>query len=162
MQTTNTEQTTNASCIYSVLHLLEQVYNVFDTACEAWLGVQMMIDADTAFALHIHTYTHLRQWCDRAKERVFMKYGQAKSSLKRRPFLSGENNPLICDHTSHCLWLPHLETAVTHRSLTCLTWKVSSSFSMFLRLTGIKHLPYCRGLQVSNNYHSCCDLHVSN
>ncbi|XP_076434899.1 uncharacterized protein LOC143274838 [Babylonia areolata] len=44
------------------------------------------------FALHIGTYTHLRQWCERAKERTFMKYGHAKSSLKRRPFQTG---PLV-------------------------------------------------------------------
>ncbi|KAL8576067.1 hypothetical protein ACOMHN_001417 [Nucella lapillus] len=44
------------------------------------------------FAIHIGTYTHLRQWCERAKERAFMKYGHGKSSLKRRPFQSG---PLV-------------------------------------------------------------------
>ncbi|KAL8581202.1 hypothetical protein ACOMHN_038303 [Nucella lapillus] len=50
------------------------------------------VNITKSFGLHIGTYQCLRQWCDRAKERAFLKYGLSKSSLKRRPFLTG---PLV-------------------------------------------------------------------
>ena len=45
-----------------------------------------------SFALHLATYTRLKKWCDRAKERALLKYGQSKSTLKRRNFHTG---PLV-------------------------------------------------------------------
>lgn len=43
-------------------------------------------------SLNLQTIKKVRDWCDKAKETVFMKYGPAKSSLKRRHFHSG---PLV-------------------------------------------------------------------
>ncbi|XP_012940860.1 uncharacterized protein LOC101845019 [Aplysia californica] len=44
------------------------------------------------FALHLATYTRLKKWCERAKERALLKYGHSKSTLKRRNFHTG---PLV-------------------------------------------------------------------
>ncbi|XP_076452576.1 uncharacterized protein LOC143288160 [Babylonia areolata] len=50
------------------------------------------VNVTKTFALNISFYNNLRQWCEKAKERVYVKYGQSKSSLKRRPFQTG---PLV-------------------------------------------------------------------
>lgn len=50
------------------------------------------INITKTFAVHLATYTKLKKWCERAKDRALVKYGPAKSSLKRRSFNSG---PLI-------------------------------------------------------------------
>ncbi|CAL1543021.1 unnamed protein product [Lymnaea stagnalis] len=44
------------------------------------------------FSVRLGTYTQLRRWCDRAKERAYLRHGVSKSSLKRRSFQSG---PLV-------------------------------------------------------------------
>ncbi|GFO13689.1 protein ankub1-like [Plakobranchus ocellatus] len=50
------------------------------------------ININKTFALHLATYTRLKKWCERAKERALLKYGQAKSTLRRRNFKTG---PLV-------------------------------------------------------------------
>ncbi|XP_071116073.1 uncharacterized protein [Haliotis cracherodii] len=43
-------------------------------------------------SLNLALYTKIKQWCDAAKEKVFIKYGHSKSSLKRKLFTTG---PLV-------------------------------------------------------------------
>ncbi|GFR68252.1 protein ANKUB1 [Elysia marginata] len=50
------------------------------------------ININKTFALHLATYTRLKKWCERAKERALLKYGQSKSTLRRRNFKTG---PLV-------------------------------------------------------------------
>jgi len=45
-----------------------------------------------AFRATHRSYTHLKQWCERAKEKTFTKFGHSKSSLKRRPFQPGNDD----------------------------------------------------------------------
>ncbi|KAK0069009.1 protein ANKUB1 [Biomphalaria pfeifferi] len=47
------------------------------------------INITKTFALRLGTYALLKAWCQRAKERALLKYGVAKSSLKRRTFYNG-------------------------------------------------------------------------
>ncbi|KAK6968208.1 protein ankub1, partial [Biomphalaria glabrata] len=47
------------------------------------------INITKTFAVRLGTYALLKAWCQRAKERALLKYGVAKSSLKRRTFYNG-------------------------------------------------------------------------
>lgn len=43
--------------------------------------------AHYGITLPLNIYSHLKNWCERAKDRNFLKNGASKSTLKRRPYI---------------------------------------------------------------------------